>query len=89
VTVEFASTLNDEKILQDRKMKIEKGRKTHPSAISKADKLAKFANDLGLKPDDVLGKRDPKAADDGNEQAKEKGESDDASKGREESEGRT
>jgi multiple RNA-binding domain-containing protein 1 len=81
VTVEFASTLNDEKILQDRKMKIEKGRKTHPSAISKADKLAKFANDLGLKPDDVLGKRDPKAADDGNEQAKEKGESDDASKG--------
>lgn len=57
MNVEFASTLNDDKILQDRKMKIEKGKKTHSSVLSKTDKLAKFANDLGINADEVLGKR--------------------------------
>lgn len=40
-------------------MKVEKGKKTHSAVLSKTDKLAKFASDLGLNADEVLGKRKP------------------------------
>lgn len=57
ISVDFAATLNEDKILQDRQMKAAKGKQQ--VGLSKSEKLAKFANDLGIDPDTVLGKRDP------------------------------
>lgn len=58
--MDFASTLNDEKILKDRQMKEEKFKgssKSPAPAQSKTEKLSKFAKDLGIDTDVMLGKR--------------------------------
>ena len=59
ITVDFASTLNDEKLVEEKKRKLEKqfGEKAASRVESKTEKLKKFASDLGLDPEATLGKR--------------------------------
>lgn len=62
LAVEFASTLNDPKLVEDRNKKSgNKKDNRQTQTLSKSDKLAKFASDLGLDPETVLGKRDGEA----------------------------
>ena len=62
ITVDYASTLNDDKILKERQLKVKKlhgSSKAPTRSTTKTDKLAKYARDLGLDSDAILGKRLP------------------------------